>query len=187
MTVADGAGPTGRAVRMAAAAFAVVLLAGTVGCDRREGDTGGSSAQSAPSDPNDPVVAKFKSVLIETDFSGMKIATAPSLRDKSRKALYIRLRLDPATMNETAARMIFGAYKARQECGEQAVNELVLLPAGSSTLFAVKGEGLEQIVVEYYKSGRTAQVTKLIGTFGRVEPAPKRSDLPKPVRGWAAK
>ena len=184
MTVADGAGPTGRAVRMAAAAFAVVMLAGPVGCDRRKSDPGGPSG---PSDPNDPVVAKFKSVLIETDFSDMKIVTAPSLRDESRKALYIQLRLDPATMNETVMRMIFGAYKARQECGEQAVNELVLLPAASSTLFAVKGEGLEQIVAEYYKSGRTAQVTKLIGTFGPVEPAPKRSDLPKPVRGWAAK
>ncbi len=183
MTMADGASPTARAARTAAAAFAAIALAGTIGCDRRESDQSGSSA---PSDPNDPVVIKFKSVLIETDFSKMRIATAPSLRDESRKALYIRLRLDPATMNDTAARMIFGAYKARQECGEKSVNELVLLPKGSSTPIAVRGEGLEQIVAEYYKSSRTAQVTKLIASFGQVEPAPKRSDLPKAVRGWAA-
>ncbi len=184
MTVSDGASPTARAVGMAAVAFAAALLAGTVGCDRRGSDTGGSSV---PSDPNDPVVAKFKSVLIETDFSDMKIATAPSLRDESRKALYIGLRLDPAGAIETVARMVFAAYKAREECGEQSVNELVLLPEGSSTLIAVKGEGLEQIVAEYYKSGRTAQVTKLIASFGQVEPEPKRSDLPKQVRGWAGK
>ena len=183
MTASDGASPAARAARTAAAAFAVLLLAGPIGCDRRGSDTGGSSA---PSDPNDPVVAKFKSVLIETDFSKMRIATAPSLRDESRKALYMRLRLDPAGANETVARMVFAAYKARQECGEQSVNELVLLPEGSSTPIAVKGEGLEQIVAEYYKSGRTAEVTKLIASFGPVQPAPKRSDLPKPVRGWAA-
>ncbi len=184
MTMADGPRLTGRAARMAAAAFAALLLAGGVACDRRESDTGGSSV---PTDPNDPVVAKFKSVLIETDFSKMRIATAPSLRDESRKALYIGLRLDPAGANETVARMVFAAYKAREECGEQSVNELVLLPEGSSTPIAVKGEGLEQVVAEYYKSNRTAQVTKLIASFGQVEPAPKRSDLPKPVTGWAGK
>jgi len=184
MTVSDGALAGGGMVRATAAAFAVVLLAGTIGCDRRGSDTGGPSA---PSDPNDPVVIKFKSVLIETDFSKMRIATAPSLRDESRKALYIRLRLDPAAANDTVARMVFAAYKAREECGEQSVNELVLLPEGSSTPIAVEGEGLEQVVAEYYKSNRTAQVTKLIASFGPVEPAPKRSDLPKPVRGWAGK
>ncbi|MHC4201811.1 MAG: hypothetical protein ACYSU0_17630 [Planctomycetota bacterium] len=175
---------------MAAAAFAVLLLAGTVGCDRRGSDTGGSSAPSVPgvpTDPNDPVVAKFKSVLIETDFSKMRIATAPSLRDESRQALYIGLRLDPAAANDTVARMVFAASKAREACGEQSVNELVLLPEGSSTPIAVKGEGLDQVVAEYYKSGRTAEVTKLIASFGQVEPAPKRSDLPKAVRGWAGK